>query len=56
MKNIDLRFECLGHWKGPKDETFLIFTDSRNRDGNLGQKPKYRCAVSSICVPIYVRN
>ncbi|XP_050313503.1 uncharacterized protein LOC126748367 [Anthonomus grandis grandis] len=40
--SYDLRFECLGHWKGPKDETFLVFTDSRHLEG---QKSKYRCAL-----------
>ncbi|KAH1023040.1 hypothetical protein HUJ04_012322 [Dendroctonus ponderosae] len=40
--SYDLRFECLGHWKGPRDETFLVFTDSRHLEG---QKPKFRCAL-----------
>ncbi|XP_030746317.1 uncharacterized protein LOC115875083 [Sitophilus oryzae] len=40
--SYDLRFDCLGHWKGPNDQTFLVFTDSRHLDG---QKPKYRCAL-----------
>ncbi|KAL1493392.1 hypothetical protein ABEB36_011453 [Hypothenemus hampei] len=40
--SYDLRFECLGYWKGPRDENFLVFTDSRHLDG---QKPKYRCAL-----------
>ncbi|XP_076262608.1 uncharacterized protein LOC143197765 isoform X2 [Rhynchophorus ferrugineus] len=40
--SYDLRFDCLGHWKGSNNDTFLVFTDSRHLDG---QKPKYRCAL-----------
>ncbi|XP_066258967.1 uncharacterized protein [Euwallacea similis] len=42
LENHDLRFDCLGHWKGLKDETFLVFTDSRHLDG---QRPTYRCGI-----------
>ncbi|XP_072402400.1 uncharacterized protein [Diabrotica undecimpunctata] len=42
FKGYDMKFECLGHWKGIDDETFVIFTDSRYMS-NL--RPKYRCAV-----------
>ncbi|CAG9816708.1 unnamed protein product [Phaedon cochleariae] len=47
MKNCtfeshDIKFECLGHWKGMDDEVFMIFTDSRHLNN---MRPKYRCAV-----------
>lgn len=38
-----MKFDCLGNWKGPNGDTFLLFTDSRHVKE---QKPKYRCAVS----------
>ncbi|CAH1121844.1 unnamed protein product [Ceutorhynchus assimilis] len=40
--SYDLRFDCLGHWRGSGLETYLVFTDSRHLEG---QKPKYRCAL-----------
>ncbi|XP_060516050.1 uncharacterized protein LOC132695666 isoform X2 [Cylas formicarius] len=40
--STDLRFDCLGHWKGPRDENYLVFTDSRYIDGS---SPKYRCGL-----------
>ncbi|KAG5885062.1 hypothetical protein JTB14_018292 [Gonioctena quinquepunctata] len=43
FENYDMRFECLGHWKGLDEETFMIFTDSRHLNSNI--EPKYRCAV-----------
>ncbi|XP_056645658.1 uncharacterized protein LOC130450935 isoform X1 [Diorhabda sublineata] len=42
FEGYDMKFECLGHWKGNNGEIFVIFTDSRHTK-NL--RPKYRCAV-----------
>ncbi|XP_018568692.1 uncharacterized protein LOC108908962 isoform X2 [Anoplophora glabripennis] len=42
FQTTDVKFDCLGHWKGPNGDTFLLFTDSRHV--NM-QKPKYRCAL-----------
>ena len=50
---FDLRFECMASWKGPNNENYLIFSDN-NRQLN-GQKPKYRCAVSTDIVYPFVR-
>nr|XP_023027097.1 uncharacterized protein LOC111515090 [Leptinotarsa decemlineata] len=43
FENYDMKFECLGQWKGLNEETFMIFTDSRYIIGSM--RPKYRCAV-----------
>lgn len=40
-----MKFECLAHWRGLDDETYVVFTDSRHLT-NL--RPKYRCAVSNL--------
>lgn len=43
----EIKFDCLGHWKGNNGETFLVFTDNRHATDHL---PQYRCAVS-ISIP-----
>ncbi|CAG9855095.1 unnamed protein product [Phyllotreta striolata] len=42
FEGYDMKFECLGHWKGVDDERYVVFTDSRHLT-NL--RPKYRCAI-----------
>ncbi|KAJ8980707.1 hypothetical protein NQ317_019201 [Molorchus minor] len=42
FESYDMKFDCLGDWKGSKGETYLVFTDSRHIND---QKPKYRCAL-----------
>lgn len=42
FEGYDMKFECLAHWRGLDDETYVVFTDSRHLT-NL--RPKYRCAM-----------
>ena len=49
IENVsDIKFDCLGKWKGLDGQTYLALEDSR-------KKPLFRCAVC-ITVPLTISN
>lgn len=42
---LDVTFECIGHWVGMDNQNYLVLMNTRSRENKLG--PQYRCVTYS---------
>ena len=47
---LDMSFQCLGSWAGDNGETYMSLLDTQLPQLDEDPRPRYRCAVSNICL------